>query len=431
MNVIKRLPGLTGETQQMDKTSHEREIANLRRRIDRIMSRRPQRPELSDIPPQRQGFSLKDLISGEETGTSHGPCFVTESLVDNSSYHGDRRIEALSKVNMGAASTLANDTCLKERPLTDGLFLDTETTGLTGGSGTLTFLIGLGWFEKDGFATRQIFIRDFSEERAALSLLGEWVGNKGFLITFNGKSFDVGLLSTRFIMNRLHNPLNDMPHLDLLYPARRLIGHRLDNCRLMTLEERVLGFFRQGDVPGSEIPQRYFDWLKRRDARLVVDVFEHNRLDVISLASLMAHLTELMDAPHDLTQTDHRDLLAAARLLIERGDALKARCLLEGLIGSGQEAAVKEGRKMLSLIHKRAGQWEDAVGLWGQMILDHPGDIFALIELSKWYEHRIYDFEHAMDMVHQALHHASDTAEFERNALVHRFHRLQNRLTPR
>jgi hypothetical protein len=271
---------------------------------------------------------------------------------------------------------------------------------------------------------RQIFIQDFSEERAALSLLGEWVGNKGFLITFNGKSFDVGLLSTRFIMNRLHNPLNDMPHLDLLYPARRLIGHRLDNCRLMTLEERVLCFFRQGDVPGSEIPQRYFDWLRRRDARLVVDVFEHNRLDVISLASLM-------DTPHDLTQADHRDLLAAARLLIERGDALKARCLLEGLIGSGQEAAVKEGRKMLSLIHKRAGQWEDAVGLWGQMILDHPGDIFALIELSKWYEHMIYDFEHAMDMVDQALHHASDTAEFERNALVHRFHRLQNRLTLR
>ena len=121
-------------------------------------------------------------------------------------------------------------------------------------------------------------------------------------------------------MNRLHNPLNDMPHLDLLYSARRLIGHRLDNCRLMTLEERVLVFFRQGDVPGSEIPQRYFDWLRRRDARLVVDVFEHNRLDVISLASLMAHLTELMDAPHDLTQADHRDLLAAARLLIERGE---------------------------------------------------------------------------------------------------------------
>jgi len=392
------------------------------------MSRRPQRTARSDIPPQHQGYALNDLISGRETSTAHGPCFVTESLADHSCCHGDRPIESLSKISMGAASILANDSLLRGHPLTDGLFLDTETTGLAGGSGTVIFLIGLGWFEKGGFATRQIFLRDFAEERAALSLLTALVENKKFLISFNGKSFDVGLLSTRYIMNRLVNPLIGMPHLDLLYPARRLIGHRLDNCRLTTIEERVLGFFRQGDVPGSEIPQRYFDWLRRRDARLLTDIFEHNRLDVLSLASLMAYLIELFDVPRDHPQTDHRDILAAAMLAIERKDTLRAQRLLEEVTGSGPPAAVKDARKLLSLIHKRAGRWEEAVGFWKQMMREDAGDIFALTELAKWYEHRIYDFQRAHDLVCHVLQHAAGTSELERNLLAHRLRRLQNRL---
>jgi uncharacterized protein YprB with RNaseH-like and TPR domain len=430
MNVIKRIQRLTGETGEPRRPDRRSEMDALRMRMERILARRPQRTALPVKPSRREMRSLQDVIPGREAATPHGSCFVTEGLADHSFRHGDRPIEALSGLDMNTASVLTNDRFLKDHPLTDGLFLDTETTGLAGGSGTMTFLIGLGWFEKGGFATRQIFIRDFAEERAALSILKTLVENKRFLVTFNGKSFDVGLLSTRFIMNRLPNPLTGMPHLDLLYPARRLIGHRLENCRLITLEEQVLGFFRQGDVPGSEIPQRYFDWLRRRDARLVADVFEHNRMDVISLASLMVYLTEMIDVPIERTHADLRDALAVARLLIERQDVPKARRLLESLAGSGQGTAAREARRLLSLLHKRAGRWEDAAGLWKEMIREDGGDMFALIEMAKWHEHRICDFERALDLVRHALHCATDMTAFEKNALVHRLRRLEKRLHP-
>jgi len=430
MSLIKRIHRLTGETGEAGRPDRRSEIDALRMRIERIMARRPQqRTTLPVMPPQRETHALNDVIPGREAATPHGSCFVTEGLADHSFRHGDRPIEALSGLSMDAASILANDRSLRNHPLTDGLFLDTETTGLAGGSGTVTFLIGLGWFEKGGFATRQIFVRDFTEERAALSILGELVEKKKFLITFNGKSFDVGLLTTRFIMNRLQNPLTGMPHLDLLFPARRLLGHRLENCRLVTLEERLLGFFRQGDVPGSEIPQRYFDWLRRRDAHLVADVFEHNRLDVISLAGVMACLTELIDDSGG-RHVDHHDALAAARLLLERKDIPKARRLLEGVAGSGPEPAAREARRVLSLIHKRAGRWEDAVFLWKEMLRADDGDMFALIELAKWHEHRLCDFECALDLVRHALNRTPVMTAIEKNALVHRFHRLEKRRRP-
>ena len=430
MSVIKRIHRLTGEAGQESRTERRSEMEALRARIERILARRPQpRPSLP-VPRQRGMRPLADVIPGQEAATPHGSCFVTEGLAAHSSLHGERPIESLCGLNMDAASILANDRLLGNRPLTDGLFLDTETTGLAGGSGTLTFLIGLGWFEKGGFATRQIFIRDFSEERAALSILATLAEEKRFLVTFNGKSFDVGLLTTRFIMNRLQNPLIGMPHLDLLYPARRLVGHRLENCRLVTLEESLLGFFRQGDVPGSEIPQRYFDWLRRRDAGPIADVFEHNRLDVISLAAVMACLTELIDDSREWTHTDLRDALAAARLLIERRDLPKARHLLEGIAESGQSDAAREAGRMLSLIHKRDGRWEDAVRLWNEMIRKDDGDRFALVELAKWHEHRIRDFERAADLVRHALRREPDMTAFERQALIHRLHRLEKRLPP-
>ncbi len=429
MTVIKRIHRLTGESGHPGRPDRRSEIDALRARMERILERRPQsRPALAPMPYQREVRPLTDFITGREAATPHGPCFVADGLAEPSTRHGDRSIESLSGINMDAASILANDPFLQNHLPTDGLFLDTETTGLAGGSGTLTFLIGLGWFEEGGFATRQIFIRDFAEERAALSILATMAENKRFLVTFNGKSFDVGLLTTRFILNRLQNPLTGMPHLDLLYPARRLLGHRLENCRLVTIEEGIFGFFRRGDIPGSEIPQRYFDWLKQRDAGPISDVFEHNRLDVISLAGLAACLTERIDVPDERIHADPRDALAAARLLSERKKIPKARRLLEGVAVSGRQAAAREARRMLSLIHKRERRWEEAVRLWQEMLREDDGDLFALIELAKWLEHRCCDPERALTLVRHALHRAPDATPFEKQAVIHRLLRLEKRL---
>jgi uncharacterized protein YprB with RNaseH-like and TPR domain len=332
---------------------------------------------------------------------------------------------------MTAVSTLANDGALAGLDYARGVFLDTETTGLSGGTGTVAFLIGLGWFEGSRFVMKQLFMRDYSEERAALMFLRDLVQDRQFLVTFNGKAFDVNLLTARFILNRLADPLAGLPHLDLLHPSRRLLRHRLDNVRLGTIEGAVLALEREGDIPGYEIPQRYFDWLKRRDGRLMADVFLHNRLDVLSMAALTAHLTEMIAAegtgparrmPHDL--------LAAARLLMHRGETIAARRML-GELRRSAPGSVTTGPacRLLSLIHKRAGEWSQAVEIWEEMIARFGEDVFAFIELAKWHEHRTRDHALALNMAREALHVMPLSApETERESLRRRIARLERRI---
>ncbi|MCX5854141.1 MAG: ribonuclease H-like domain-containing protein, partial [Deltaproteobacteria bacterium] len=331
-------------------------------------------------------------------------------------------------INMQALSLLANQPELNYLHYTDALFLDTETTGLSGGTGTLPFLIGMGWFEGESFIIRQIFVRDFTEERASLTFFLEVAKTKRFLVTFNGKAFDVGLIAARLIMNRLHDSLSGLPHLDLLHPSRRLLGHRTDNSRLCTLEGVILGIRREGDLPGSEIPRRYFDWLKSRDARFVVDVFEHNRLDVLSMVSLTMYLAEMLDDPRIIDCPEPHDLMAASKLLIDRGRIPDARCLLESLIDSDNANVARESRKALSLIYKRAGLWDKAIDIWELMITDEPGNVFAAEELAKWYEHRKRDFKKAHNLVHQALSFSRHMSAAEIESLHHRLNRIKSRI---
>ena len=419
MSILKRLQRLTGDKTPGKKESiRADEISELRRRIEAITSRRPA-PTVS--PPTvvcDSAFTLKDLIQGDVFENIHGNFFVADSSLAVSSYHGCRCMGEISTLDMNTVALLANNPDLASFNYVDALFLDTETTGLSGGTGTLAFLIGLGWFENETFVTRQIFARDFSEERASLSFLLEVAEKKNFIVSFNGKAFDVGLLSTRFILNRLPDKLSSMPHLDLLHPSRRLLRHRLDNNRLITIENEILGFRRSGDIPGSEIPQRYFDWLRNRDARFMADVFEHNRLDVISMATLSIHLAEMLKFDRDITSTEHSDILAVARLLLDRRDQAGARILLEALINSEDPPVAFEARRILSLIHKRSGSWHDAVCIWEMMLLDDPGSYFAAAELAKWYEHRKHDYEKAIEHLRKRYENIDNIAAFtaeERN----------------
>ena len=359
--------------------------------------------------------------------TDRGKFFLSLSRIHSSSHHGFRCLQEISDLDMKAVSILANNLDMIHFDYKEGLFLDTETTGLASGTGTLPFMIGLGWFEEEYFIVRQIFIRDFSEESASLSFLLDLAKTKRFLVTFNGKAFDIGLLSTRLIMNRLQDSLSGLPHLDLLHPARRLLGHRIDNSRLVTIEESILGLRREGDLPGSEIPQRYFDWLKIRDGRFMSDVFEHNRLDVISLVTLTIHLAEILTL---LTSTEHikpHDLLAASRLLIDRRNIADAKSILENMICSEIPNIACETRKLLSLIYKRSGLWDKAVKIWEMMITDDPGNYFAAEELAKYYEHRKRDFKKAIHIVNQALSQSLSNPGLERVPLMHRLKRLQIR----
>ena len=428
MSIIKRLQRLTGEDPQKHKSSPRTdEISELRKRIESIMSRRKIAALTPSLTEYEIPLALKDMIEGDEHENSFGTFFIANGFHTGLTKHGRRHIREIFDLDMNSVALLANCPDLASFKYNDALFLDTETTGLSGGTGTLAFLIGLGWFENETFVTQQIFARDFSEERASLSFLLDLSREKRFLVTFNGKAFDVGLLATRFVLNRLPDLLSGMPHFDLLHPSRRLLGHRLDNNRLTTLEKDIIGFHRDGDIPGSEIPQRYFDWLRRRDARLMVDVFEHNRLDVVSMAILTLHLAEMLKYEGDKITCDHFDLLAVSKLLHHRGDSPGAVIILESLIDSDNPHVAFEARRTLSLIRKRSGCWNDAVRLWEMILSNDSGNYFAVAELAKYFEHRMRDFKKAIDIVSFALNTSLLMTIPEKESLIHRLHRLKSR----
>ena len=437
MSVRDRLRRLTGESSDPEKPQVEREakIGELRRRIEDILERRPQSAQRSAATsrprPEYAPVGIEEVATGGEHDTPYGKVFVAEGEVDAGAFWGRRRLREFGAINMNAAARLARDERLAEVAPTDALFLDTETTGLAGGTGTLAFLIGVGWYEHDRFVTRLIFARDFTEEAAALWVLTRYVEAKRFLVTFNGRTFDTPLLAARFVLNRLPDPLAGMPHLDLLPPARRLVGHRLENSRLVTLEAEVLGVLRDGDIPGAEIPQRYFDFLHSRDARLVADILEHNRLDVVSMAVLTAHLAQLLERGLQAEDAQPADVVAAARLHLVRGDSATAEALLRELVRDCEAEACGAGGRELSLICKRGARLGEAAAIWERMLEVDPRDRFAGVEMAKWLEHSQKRFSEAIMIVRRLLEDPALTETEVREQLAHRLRRLERRAEKR
>ena len=428
MSLRDRLDRLTGD--HSPAAEKKKQIGDLRRRIEEILSRRPttgESPGPRPAEPERQPVELESVAKGEEIITPFGPVFVATDELDAGVFWGRRRLRELAELDMPTAALLADDARLAALAPTDALFLDTETTGLAGGTGTLAFLIGLGWFDGERFVTRLIFSRDFTEEPAALHQLAAYAADKRFLVTFNGKTFDVGLLTARYVLNRRRNPIADLPHLDLLHPSRRLLGHRLENSRLVTLEQHVLGLHRDGDIPGSEIPQRYFDYLRTRDARLVADILRHNRLDVVSMASLAVHLVDLVRAGHEAPDAFPGDVVAAARLHLQSGALAYAEQLLRGLwLARGHDAGADCLRE-LSLICKRQERWEEAAALWRRQLQADPHDFFAAEEMAKWLEHRQHAFDEAIELVERLLAAPHLAADEQRASFLHRLERLRRK----
>lgn len=444
MKAIDKLKRLTGETTTSstgeNKTHAEPRIGHLseekqsqlhelRRRIENVASRTHAKNKASTAEVKTRGNQqLAESLSGEEIENDHGRFFLVSHISPGHRTHGYRNIRDAFDFDMRAAAILANHSGIGEFTSEDALFLDTETTGLAGGTGTMAFLIGLGWFDSGRFHVRQILARDFNEEKAALACLKEMAAKKKWLITFNGKAFDVNLLTARFILNRLQSELGALPHLDLLHPSRRLLGHRLENCRLATLEEQILGVKREGDIPGWEIPQRYFDWLRRRDPRLLADIFEHNRLDVISMAALTAHLTEIINAQATPRHTHADDYLAAALLHLKQANAAGANKILDAFHQNTCSEFSCPSKKKLAQLSKRTGRMEEAVQIWRELACREPIEFYAVSELAKHLEHRAKDYHQARRLIETAFAAHNTFSDSEQTSLMHRLQRLQARL---
>lgn len=303
----------------------------------------------------------------------------------------------------------------------DLLFLDTETTGLSGGAGTLIFLIGLGWLEGDLLRVEQVFLADYPGEPEFLDRLGPLLGRGRQLVSYNGRAFDAPLLRTRFTLNR--QILAELPHADLLYWARRLWKREVPDCSLSSIEREVLGLERQQDVPGWEVPAVYSEYLRRGWSPRLPLVWEHNLQDVRSLARLFARVNRLLTRREIPPRTDLASLggWLAARGSLERG--------LE-LLRSSFEAGDERAGRALSLHLKRAGRWEEALGIW-QELAEGGRSLFAAVELAKHAEHRLRDPGAALEWVQRALSWKLPLAARDRRELAVRQARLQRRLQAR
>ena len=320
--------------------------------------------------------------------------------------------------------------------LVQAAFVDVETTGLAGGTGTHAFLIGVGTFEGRLFRLRQFFLADLPGEAAMLDATSQILSNSSFIVSFNGRRFDLPLLETRFTMNRLVIPDTSTRHLDLLYPARRLFRRRLPSCRLASLEQGPLRVQRKNDLPGSAIPDVYFEYLRAGRSSALSTVFRHNALDILSLVTLLACLGRLVG---DEAPAGPEDCLALARWDESEGRTQEATALFESaLAASTREDSRSLAFRHLVRLYRRRGKWTDL----GRVLWLHaqeggtPADrLHALIELAKLEEHRHRNYAAAETLTRQALATAeviglasrwSVTSRW-REALEHRLLRLRRR----
>ncbi len=313
----------------------------------------------------------------------------------------------------------------------DILFLDTETTGLSGGVGTVAFQIGIGYFTHNGFVVEQFLMHDYPEEPEMLNALNAIMQRFPIICTFNGRTIDIALLKPRFVMTRISNPHIPAVHADVLYPARRIWKLRLKRCNLGHLEEQLLHVVREDDLPGALVPQTYFQYLKDGDFAPLQKILEHNKQDIVSLAQLFFFLCKQVAKPDEMSYGE--DLFSLARAMEKRGEREKAAKCYRMSAGEGMRP---QAFQALARIEKRQGNTEAAVKLY-QTMLHHDDDpVTACEELAKLYEHKLRDIPGALSYTRQALFLLSEPSLFPRNsvqdqqsALQYRYARLRRKLS--
>ncbi|NLH76981.1 MAG: hypothetical protein GX465_08080 [Acidobacteria bacterium] len=302
--------------------------------------------------------------------------------------------------------------------LSTAVFLDLETTGLAGGTGTVAFLVGLAYFRDERFKITQFFLHDLAEEERLVRELGQFVGDMGFksIVTYNGKAFDMPLVETRFAMHRTACPLRGLPHLDFLFSARSLWKHKYDSCRLFTLAQEICQAERSEDIPGAEVPVRYFQYIRNGDFSLIEPILYHNQEDLLSLLGVVvagAILVERNRASAARGDGDAMDLFGVAKLFERAGDATQSAALLEQALASGRglTAEVSQAaRKKLTHHFKKTKDWDKALSFWQE---GASGDeLESYRELAMHFEHRAKDFAEAARLATEGLALAKERRQF-------------------
>ena len=412
--------------------------ADLRTRLQRIRLQKVKRQLPPSVPAEvlterveehrtkQHEIEKRAALPGGEVVTPLGAYQLIENRYPLDFVHGPLPLAALLARDPATAARLARNDALAGAGLRSLAFLDTETTGLAGGAGTLVFLVGVGAVEEDEFILRQYFLRDPGEEEAMLTALVQDLAPRTGWVTFNGRAFDLPLLETRLTLNRQRGALGQRPHLDLLMPARKLYQGRLASCSLGHIEQHVLSILRdQEDVPGALIPQMYQDYLRTRDASEMHRVIYHNAIDILSMVTLAAHLLEVfatkVETPDSKFQTPNskaeaahlksaiknlksEDLLRLARWHDQEGRFAEAESAYRLALKDKLDLdARRESLMRFAGLLKRQERRAEAVPLWEQWASFSLDDPQPSVELAKYYEWHAVDLPKAIEWTEHAL----------------------------
>jgi uncharacterized protein YprB with RNaseH-like and TPR domain len=387
---------------------------------------------------------VADVLGGRIVANDFGRALVVDRRYESERFHGQRRVgecafadgDTLRLLDPGLPEAAG----ARERTV----FVDLETTGLSGGAGTVAFLVGVGWFDMGAFQVRQFLLTSYASERALLCAVADAFDAATLLVTYNGKTFDVPVMETRWMFHRMRMPLESIRHFDMLHPARRLwraragaVSEENGGCRLATLERVLCGVTRAGDIPGMDIPGRYFQFLRSGDARPLEPVMEHNRLDLISLAAVTAHAVALVEDGTPRCR-DAAEAIALGKVYERAGCAPRAIACYEHAAGdpSADMDVTAEALYRLGLRLRRERRFIDAAAVWRRILdlkqgrsgrrsaLLAPLRQFAVEALAIHHEHREKDYEGARELTLRLLEEDLGVHEHGR----HRLERLERKI---
>lgn len=394
----------------MDSVKAQLEI--LRARLQKIDARYQSEP----APETRA------LPDGQEVRSDDGTHWQIDRHWPAHHRHGTADVGALSELPRDLLEALVNEPGVTVPP-ERWAFLDTETSGLSGGAGSFAFLVGVGGITANGFVLKQFFMRDHGEEPSMLKALSAYLDQFDLLVTYNGRTFDQPLLETRYRLQRIPEPFPRLKHVDLLYSARRLWRLALESCRLQELEQRILGVERHGDVDGQFIPNLYFDYLRTGNFAPLQPVISHNAVDILSLACLTAIVPVAFREPQRLTSG--AEMVGLARWFRNEGRIDEALLLMrQALQRPMADPLVYETLWHVADIERKLERHAAAVAVWTELsTIRNPWQAQSLERLAIHYEHREKNLAMAFEMTL-----AAQVIE-DSEALKKRAARLQRKVT--
>ncbi len=379
------------------------------------------------VLPRESVTERDDLagLGGRWFETRLGPAYVIESVYESGHLHGSVPLHRALTLNLGTIAQQCREPRLATCDPRRLLFIDTETTGLAG-AGAMVFLTGVAQFVGGCLRLRQYLLPSPEYEVGVLGELADEIAGAGALVSYNGKSFDLPMLESRYVLARLEPRLRDIPHLDLLHPNRRLFRGSLPSHRLVELETALLDFEREDDCPSHEVPLRYIAFQRTGDPTHIRPVLRHNAWDVLSLVALTAQLAAAC--------AGESGPLQAARAAAYAGDLARAAERYEAVVAEGASRAERlEAMEVAARCHQRLKQYEAAATLWRALIAEpRARRLTPYVELAKILEHRQHDIEGALALIEEAttlvrrglLRPGSSAAGVDVAALEHRHERL-------